>query len=99
MTEIDNIRKKFRHSSKIMVAEFAYCALLFFVYHACFLPSKRMAVFYVFLLIALPLGLNVYIYLKNRKIPDVILASQAVITQILILIFSFKFLIKIPCFE
>jgi hypothetical protein len=94
MDEINKIRVKSRNLSKIIIVEFAYCALLYFVYKVYIIQSDLTSWIYLGLLIVLPLVFNLYLYLKNKKNSDWLEANNLIIVQILILMFSFKFLVQ-----
>ena len=90
---MEDIRLKSRNLTKILIVEFAYCSILYFAYNVFIIKSKATAFIYVALLIILPFILNIYIYLRSKKKSNVIDANYAIIVQILVLIFSVKFLI------
>ena len=90
---LDKIRLQSKNFSKLVISEFAYCSILFFMYKVSALQSNLIFGFYIGLLIIFPLIINSFLYFKSKKNVDLLNASNIVIAQILILIFSFKFLI------
>ncbi len=94
MDGINKIRVKSRNLTKIIIVEFAYCALLYFVYKVYILQSSITHSIYIGLLIVLPLVFNLYLYLENKKKSIWLEANNLIIVQILILMFSIKFLIR-----
>ena len=93
MNEIDKIRVKSKNFAIVLVLEFGYCSFLFLNYKLAAIQSKWLFGLYLLLLIALPLAVNISLYLRNKKNLDLIQANNIIIAEILILIFSFKFLI------
>lgn len=91
--EIKKLKEKSRNFAVILVLEFAYCFLFYVLYATLALKSVLSFWFYGFVLLVLPLVLNVYLYLKNKKNIDSIQANNIIIIQILLFLFAFRFLI------
>lgn len=91
--ELDKLRSKSKIFSKILIWEFAYCSFLFFIHKVSALHSNLIFGLYLCLLVSLPLIFNSFFYFKSKKNMDLLQANNIVIAQILILIFSLKFLI------
>jgi hypothetical protein len=94
MNELDKIRLKSKNFTKMLVLEFTYCSFLFFGgYKILSIQLISFFWFYIFLLICFPFVFNTYFYLKSKKNLDLLESNNIIIVQILVLIFSFKFLI------
>jgi hypothetical protein len=93
MNKLGKIKTKQKSFSKIIILEFAYCSFVYCLYKI--FPFKGDILFwlYIFILIAIPVTFNAYLYLNYKKKADFVQANHILIIQILLLIFTFKFLI------
>ena len=67
VNEIDKIREKSKKLAKLIIAEFAYCSILYFIYK-CFLKQANTTdLIYLLLLVLLPLAFNIYLYFRSKK--------------------------------
>ena len=94
MNEIQTIRIKSKNLAKVIIAEFAYCFFLYFGFKVFLRQSNFIDILYLGLLIILPFVFNLFLYFKTKKSSQFIDAHNLVIVQILILFYSFKFLIS-----
>jgi len=94
MNEIQTIRIKSKNLAKVIIAEFAYCSFLYFGFKVFLIQSNFIDILYLGLLIILPFVFNLFLYFKTKKSSKFIDAHNLVIVQILILFYSFKFLIS-----
>ena len=92
MIEIEKIKSK--NLTKVIIAEFAYCSFLYFGYKVFLKQSNLVDVIYLGLLIILPFVFNLFLYFRSKKSLNFIDPHSLVIVQILILFYSFKFLIS-----
>ena len=93
MNELDKIRSKSKNFTKIIILEFAYCSIIYSFYKILSVQENIIYWVYLFLILALPFVLNIYLYLNHKKNTDFVQSSNIIIIQILLFIFSFKFLI------
>ena len=94
MNEIETIKIKSKNLAKVIIAEFAYCSFLYFGYKVFLKKSNLIDIIYLGLLIVLPFVFNMFLYFRSKKNSNFIDAHNLVIVQILILFYSFKFLIS-----
>lgn len=92
MNEIDKIRTYSKNFTKIIVLEFFYCSILFFLKKIFIIQSVLTNRIYIILLIIIPIIFNVFLYLRNKKKERLIETNYVIIIQILVLYYSFKFL-------
>jgi hypothetical protein len=93
MNELDKIKTKSKSFSKIIILEFAYCSLTYCLYKIFPFKGHILYWIYIFILVAIPVTFNTYLYLNYKKKADFLQANNILIIQILLLIFTFKFLI------
>lgn len=94
MDELKKIKRQSKNLAKVMVAEFGYCSILYFIYKAFIKQTALTNWIYIALLIILPLAFNIFLYIKSKKQSIMIESNNIIIVQILILFFSLKILIK-----
>ncbi len=94
MNEIEKVRKQSKNLTKIIIIEFAYCSILYFIFKAFVKQSNLINCIYLGMLLILPLVFNIYLYLKSKKNTSLLEKNNLIIVQILIFMFSFKFLIQ-----
>lgn len=94
MNELDNLRAKSRQFTKIIILEFAYCSLLYFVFKVFLPQSGWIRLLYLILLILPPFIYNIACYMKNKRNSDGYLANNAVMIQVLVVIFILRFLLN-----
>lgn len=92
MNEIDKIRVQSKNLARLIIVEFGYGTVLYFILKAFIIQTDLITMIYVGLLFVVPLAFNIYVYYKSKKNTKLPQTYHLIIAQILILIFSFQFL-------
>ena len=89
--ELKKVRRQSNRFAVILVIEIGFCAMFYF---ACihFFAAQYIMIYYLALL-ALPLAANVYWYFRSHSRNDALGKHYAVITQVIVWIFYWWYLL------
>jgi hypothetical protein len=93
MNELEQIKKKSKSFSKIIILEFAYATFIYSLYKILSIKDSQTYWLYISILFIPSLMTNIYLYLKYKKNADFVQSNNILVIQILLAIFSFKFLV------
>jgi cytochrome bd-type quinol oxidase subunit 2 len=88
-----NSKANSKHLTKLLIAEFAYCFLLFLIFtfakkNASISVKVYLAITFLFLLVVIPFVFNAINYFRKRKTGEHGKASNYIITQIILVMLT-----------
>ena len=92
--EILNLKANSKKFTKIIVFEIAYCSILFFVFKVFLIQNLFTNWIFLTLFFTIPAAFNVNLYINFPKKNNTSEANNVVVIQLLLLLFTFKFLIN-----
>ena len=92
--EILNLKANSKKFTKIIVLEIVYCSILFFVFKVFLIQKPSINWIFLTLLLTISAACNVNVYIKYNNKNNTSGANNVVVFQLLLLLFTFKFLIN-----
>jgi predicted permease len=91
MEQLKEMRAQSNQFAKILILEIGFCAALYFAF--TYFLMLGLYLVYLFILFAVPLAYNIYLYRSAVKKRNAMGRHYAIIAQVLVLLFTCKFLI------